>query len=115
MSRSKRKLEKGEGWSLVRACPDCGRPTTECVCGAQETAGAVRAVVRLRLERRRGKAVTVFEAEWVDPDALRDAVRELKARCGAGGTVKGSTAEIQGDAREAARELLRARGIEVRG
>jgi translation initiation factor 1 len=72
-------------------------------------------VIRLRLERRAGKAVTVLAADGVDPEALRDLARELRAACAAGGGVKGPEATLQGDHRERVRALLLGRGMQVKG
>lgn len=112
MARSKKRFQ-GEGWTVVRSCPDCGRPETECGCGSNESSGPM--IVRIRLERRRGKAVTVLDTQGVPLETLKTLAKTLKARVGSGGTVKGSAAEIQGDHREVARELFGAEGIDVRG
>lgn len=60
------------------------------------------AAVRVGLERagRGGKAVTVILGLTAHPAAIEDLAKTLKARCGAGGSVKGKTIEIQGDQRD---------------
>lgn len=45
----------------------------------------------------------------------KDLLRELKARCSAGGTDKGGELELQGDHRETVKSLLTARGFRVKG
>lgn len=69
--------------------------------------------VKVRLERqgRGGKAVTVVEGLPGAPERIEELARSLKARCGAGGTVKGRTVEIQGDHRERVVAALGALGI----
>jgi translation initiation factor 1 len=47
-------------------------------------------------------------------DALRSLAKELKKRCGAGGTVKDGVIEIQGDHVEAVVEALHALGHDAR-
>lgn len=58
--------------------------------------------VRVRLERqgRGGKVVSVVENLPGHPEAIEALARTLKARCGAGGGVKGRSVEVQGDHRE---------------
>jgi translation initiation factor 1 len=69
----------------------------------------------MRLERRSGKSVTVLGAAGLSCDSLVALLKELKALCATGGTVKGAEAELQGDHRERLRALLAARGILVKG
>ena len=69
--------------------------------------------VRVRLERqgRGGKVVTVADGLPGHPERIEEVARALKARCGAGGTVKGRTVEIQGDHRDRVVAQLEALGI----
>ncbi|MDF1554910.1 MAG: translation initiation factor [Deferrisomatales bacterium] len=67
------------------------------------------------MEKRRGKPVTVAALEGLDPEAQRVLGKELKARCGSGGTVKAGAVELQGDHRETLRALLPQRGVRVKG
>ncbi len=55
---------------------------------------------------RKGKTVTVISGFQHNPDTLDDIARILKQHCGAGGTVKGMTIEIQGDQRARVSEKL---------
>jgi translation initiation factor 1 len=119
MKKSSNKLTRGDGWVLVRNCPRCGRPESECRCRAAATqlpppAGG-RPVIRLRLEKRRGKAVTVLATGGLPPDRLETLARELKSRCATGGTVKDAEIELQGDHREKLRPLLENEGMTVKG
>jgi translation initiation factor 1 len=59
---------------------------------------------------RAGKTVTLVEGIAGDENLLRDVARRLKARCGAGGTVRERTIEIQGDHVEAVLVELSAAG-----
>ncbi len=53
---------------------------------------------KVRLEKRNGKYVTVIAGlHTYGKDRLEAIARELKAACGAGGTVKDGVIEIQGD------------------
>lgn len=73
-------------------------------------------IVRIFRERggRGGKVVTVIRGLPQRGQTLMDLAAGLKRFCGAGGTVKGGTVEIQGDQRERAAEYLRARGQAVK-
>jgi translation initiation factor 1 len=71
--------------------------------------------VRVRLERqgRGGKVVTVVEGLPGHPAGIEELAKTIKARCGAGGTVKGRTVEVQGDHRDRVVALLLERGIDA--
>ncbi len=55
---------------------------------------------------RKGKTVTVISGFQTKPETLEGLVKQLKTQCGAGGTVKENTIEIQGDHRQKVLELL---------
>ncbi len=98
-----------------RLCPDCGHPSEECRCHAQSRrtpTGPVR--VRLEKKGRKGKSVTVVEGLPLDDVELAALGKKLKTRCGAGGTVKDGTVEIQGDHRDTVRQVLEAEGYSPR-
>jgi translation initiation factor 1 len=114
MSKAK-KLQSGGGWVLVRACPRCARPEPECRCGAALPAEDARPCVRLRLEKRNGKATTVLAASGIAAADFEALARELRSRCAAGGSARGAEAILQGDHREAVRALLAKRGIAAKG
>jgi translation initiation factor 1 len=46
---------------------------------------------------RKGKTVTVITGFQAKPETLADLLKQLKAQCGAGGTLKDNEIEIQGD------------------
>ena len=72
-----------------------------------------RARVRLERQGRGGKVVSVVENLPGHPERIAALASTLKARCGAGGTVKGRTIEIQGDHRERIVLALAEQGIEA--
>jgi translation initiation factor 1 len=55
---------------------------------------------------RKGKTVTVISGFQAQPETLTKLLKQLKAQCGTGGTVKDSTLEIQGDHTQKLVELL---------
>ena len=100
-----------------RLCPDCGSVIADCRCKllkAQAPAGD--GVVRLRRETkgRGGKAVTVVTGLPGDATQLKQMAKRIKQRCGVGGAVKDGSLEVQGDQREAIRELLEGDGFTVK-
>ncbi len=70
---------------------------------------------RIRIERqtkgRKGKGVSLITGLPMGEAALKELARELKAACGAGGTVKDGVIEIQGDHRDLLVEELKRRGL----
>ena len=71
--------------------------------------------VQLEKKGRKGKGVTVIKGFFHMRKDLEDFARELKTRCGSGGTVKDDVIEIQGDHRKTAVEYFRAKGFKVTG
>lgn len=69
---------------------------------------------KIRLERRRGKDVTVIAGLCTYGAARLEAIaRELKTSLGTGGTVKNGVIDIQGDKTEAIKNWFIAQGIKV--
>ena len=60
---------------------------------------------------RKGAGVTVITGIPLDGDELKALAKELKNRCGSGGTVKDGTIEIQGDHRDGVLAELARRGF----
>jgi translation initiation factor 1 len=94
-------------------CPNCLRPTRDCVC-KRGTPGKVASdgVVRVSRETqgRKGKGVTVISGLSLAPSELELLATELKKRCGSGGGVDAGRIEIQGDHRDRLVEELTRRG-----
>ena len=110
------------GWK----CTNCGKGSAACKCSKSEREGKATpaappvkrdGVVRIRKERkgRNGKDVTVIAGVLLPADKLAALAKELKQKCGCGGSVKDSEIEIQGDHAQAIAELLRKRGMTVKG
>ena len=81
-----------------RMCPDCRQPVAACACKAQKAPpgdGVVR--VSRQTKGRGGKAVTLVKGLALDPVLLAALGKQLRAACGAGGTVKDGVIEVQGD------------------
>jgi translation initiation factor 1 len=99
-----------------RVCPGCGKSVASCICGKKGERIASDGVVRVRRETkgRGGKTVTVVLGAPVDDVALKELARELKCRCGTGGTIKDGVIEIQGDFCDLVMADLARRGFVVK-
>jgi translation initiation factor 1 len=100
-----------------RMCPKCGKPVAECVCRQEKKVVTVGdGIVRVARETkgRKGKGVTVITGVPLDEAGLQKLATDFKRRCGAGGTVKGNTIEIQGDHRDLLVAELTQRGYPVK-
>jgi len=86
------------------------------VCGKDRPAAVGDGIVRIRRETkgRGGKAVTVISGIPLAATALKDLARQLKKRCGVGGSAKDESIEIQGDQRQVLKMELEKRGYTVK-
>jgi translation initiation factor 1 len=97
-------------------CAGCGQPALRCACRAAAAAPRGDGTVRVGRETkgRKGKGVTVISGVPGGEEQLAALARELKQRCGTGGTVKDGVIEIQGDHRDRLVEELQRRGFRVK-
>lgn len=99
-----------------RMCPECGRPADGCACTRKPATPRGDGIVRVSraTQGRKGKGVTVVSGLPLDAAALADLARQLKQRCGSGGTVRDGTIEIQGEHRDVLVAELQGRGYTVK-
>jgi translation initiation factor 1 len=99
-----------------RMCPGCSRPVAQCVCRSSNTITPGDGVVRVSRETkgRKGKGVTVITGVPQDLKGLQKLAKQLKRRCGAGGTVKEGVIEIQGEHRDILVVELEKQGFTVK-
>lgn len=100
-----------------RLCPACGHAVAACTCGTTAKAavladGAVR--VMLQTKGRGGKSVTVVKGLALDAPALSAVGKQLRAACGAGGTLKDGVLEVQGAHVELVLAWLHAQGYRAK-
>ncbi len=109
-----------DGTSLQRqvTCERCGAAIATCQC-PRDAAGQILLpadqIVKVRIEKRgKGKQVTLIEG--LDPAAtdLAELLKLLKSKCAAGGTLQGTTLEVQGDHQAPVIAALKAAGYRVR-
>ena len=86
-----------------------------CVCNKKKmTLTSGTGNVKMRRERRRGKDMVVVFETRMSKSNLGAILKEIQKSCGAGGTVKGDTIEIQGDHRDKVQEILESHGLKVK-
>lgn len=97
-------------------CPRCGHPAIQCACSQQQALPKGDGIVRVGRETkgRKGKGVTLISGLPLDEAALQTLAKQLKQRCGSGGTVKERVIEIQGDHRSVLVEELTKQGYRVK-
>ena len=99
--------------SHLNVCATCGRHP--CVCPPPAAVEPARTRLRLRLDTkgRRGKSVTLVDGLPPHRTYGSDLLRQLKAHCGTGGTLKEGMLELQGDQRDKAQAYLERLGFPV--
>lgn len=99
-----------------KMCPACGRAVAACVCEPTKEIPQGDGIVRVArsTKGRKGKCVTVVTGIPLDEGDLKKLARQLKQKCGAGGTAKNATIEIQGDHRDTLIEELKNQGYTVK-
>lgn len=96
-------------------CPACRQALAACTC-RQAKIPAGDGIVRVSRETkgRKGKGVTLIKGLPLGALELATLAKQLKARCGSGGTIKDGTIEIQGDHAEALAAHLASLGWTVK-
>lgn len=99
-----------------RLCEGCAQPKAACRCRQKTAAAPGDGIVRLQRQTqgRAGKAVVVITGLGLQPEALKALAKDLKQRCGCGGSVKDDSIEIQGDHRDALQTALEQLGYKVK-
>lgn len=85
-----------------RTCPKCAKPVAQCTCGQKKAPAKGDGIVRVSRETkgRKGSGVTLISGLPLAEPELAALAKQLKQRCGSGGTVKNGVIEVQGDHRE---------------
>jgi translation initiation factor 1 len=103
-------------------CPNCHQLKNQCKCKPQEVPlkeYKFVAVFRLEKNHRGGKTVTVIDHLPKQEVFLKELTKELKNKCGSGGTYsaegKEGLIEIQGDKRAQIKSIFDKKGIKYKG
>jgi len=116
----KSKKNKNEGMvystEFGKVCPKCGNPVSKCICGKRISGVPNDGIVRISRETkgRKGSGVSVITGIALDDKDLKKLSKQLKKKCGTGGTVKSGAIEIQGDHRDVLKEELSKLGYTVK-
>ncbi len=119
LSGERRVVYDTDAGGRVELCKTCGQPKAQCRCqddSSAESTGPRNGFVRLARDKsgRKGKVVTVVTGLPGDADALAQIAQELRRLCGAGGTVKGTAIELQGEHRVRLEKYLKDKGYKVK-
>lgn len=112
------RLLEGTPFDRPPRCERCGLLESECSCPptpARATVPPGQQTARVSLEKRPGhRSATVVAGLSEEEKDLQRLLAELRARCGAGGTVKNGRIEIQGEHLERVRHFLSELGYRVK-
>ncbi len=104
-----------------KKCEKCGEFKVDCRCVAEVDVKTAKWVAVFRLEKggRGGKIVTVIDQLPKNEIFLKDLTKELKQKCGTGGTYlmdkKEGVIEIQGDKRDSIKAIFEKKGYKYKG
>lgn len=98
------------------ACPDCEKPRSSCICGKAKVQVPSDGIIRIgrQTKGRKGAGVSVITGVTLDDKGLKKLAKQLKQKCGTGGTIKAGVIEIQGDHRDTLKQELEKLGYTVK-
>jgi len=99
-----------------RTCPVCEHALKQCCCSKEKNRLQGDGVVRVRRQAkgRKGNGVCLITGVDLDETELKKLAKQLKKKCGSGGTVKNGIIEIQGDQRQVLVDALIKLGIKAK-
>src|SRR5262245_46308452 len=112
------RLFEGTPFDRPPRCDRCGALEAECTCPPPppERIPPEQQTARVSVEKRKkGKVVTIVRDLPAEGNDLPDLLTQLKTQCGAGGTIKEQSLEIQGEHLDRVRQVLTEIGYRVRG
>ncbi|MBF0289043.1 MAG: translation initiation factor Sui1 [SAR324 cluster bacterium] len=97
-------------------CPKCGTTLAKCKCSQKQEVARGDGIIRVgrSTKGRKGKGVTTVTGVPLGYQDLQKLAKQLKQKCGSGGTLKEGIIEIQGDHRELLIEELKKQGYTVK-
>ena len=99
-----------------RICPTCGHPEKKCCCSRKKNRHPSDGIVRISRETkgRKGSGVCLISGLPLAEADLKKLAKQLKKKCGSGGTVKKGIIEIQGNHRDTLLDALTNMGYTVK-
>jgi translation initiation factor 1 len=111
------RLFEGTPWDRPPTCERCGQLESACNCPPlpPQYLPPEKQTARVQVEKRKaGRMMTVVRGLAPAANDLAALLTQLKNACGAGGTIKDDTLEIQGDQRAKVSEALKNLGYKVK-
>ncbi len=103
---------KDEGWSADTICKRCKELESKCICCEQiATLPPDEHKVKVKIEKRRGKIVTIAGEFFLDKMGSAALLKMAKKRLGCGGSFKDGFLMIQGDKSEEVAKVLSEAGF----
>lgn len=98
----------GDGWSVDKVCPKCGENVSECRCGKDqsETLAPEKHLLVFKFEKRNGRPVTLVGPFSLEEKVLKELLKKVKKKLGAGGSLEEEWMAVQGDVKEKIRTVL---------
>lgn len=111
---AKKKMQKLEGFFSTN--PDYKPDFLDDDDDLEETPAPENQLLYVSIDRkqRKGKTATLIEGFIGHPDDLKDLGKELKSKCGVGGSAKDDVIIIQGEVRDKVMGLLEKMGYKVK-
>lgn len=99
-----------------RMCPGCGHPVKQCCCSKGHPSPKGDGIVRIsrQTKGRKGSGVSIISGLPLAEGELKKLAKQLKKKCGSGGTVKAGNIEIQGDHRQTLVDALQKAGYKAK-
>lgn len=110
------RLFEGTQFDIPPTCDRCGELEEVCECPPPPpaTTPPEKQTPRIAIEKRKkGKLVTVIRG-LAESDDHSNLLTQLKNHCGAGGTIKDATIEIQGDHLDRTKQKLKDLGYRIK-
>lgn len=100
----------------AKECPKCNKRLDKCKCNTTKQSPPKDSVVRIsrQTKGRKGSGVSLITGIPLDGNELKILAKQLKTKCGTGGTVKDGIIEIQGDHRQTLLDELKKKGWTVK-
>lgn len=117
LTMMKKKNKSGLVYSTEtgRTCPGCGHPVASCCCSSKnKPVGDGNVRISRQTKGRKGAGVSIVSGIPLMEKELKKLAKELKKKCGTGGTVKNGVIEIQGDHRELLLQELKKAGYKAK-
>ena len=111
------RLFAGTQWDKPPTCDRCGELEENCQCPPppHEFLSPSKQTARIAVEKRKsGKKATVIRGLAAAETDMPELLTKLKNACGAGGTVREESIEIQGDQAERVKTFLQSLGYKVK-